>query len=148
MRPLVVSAALWLASGPARAAESTAPPSAWEDSCRERYDNGSPADIRRACGECLEYVPRDALCVKALDLLGKRPKLPKGLRKADRPVTDAMRQSQQHYLSGMIYFQKGDYAKARDEWQVSLKLDRDNDDARVGLERIKKLYGVDSAPSK
>ncbi|MBI5623123.1 MAG: hypothetical protein HY924_05025 [Elusimicrobia bacterium] len=54
---------------------------------------------------------------------------------------DARRSSQQHYLSGVIYFQKGDYVKARDEWTLSLQLDPGNSDAKAGLERIEKLYG-------
>jgi Tfp pilus assembly protein PilF len=54
---------------------------------------------------------------------------------------DARRSSQQHYLSGVIYFQKGDYVKARDEWTLALQLDPGNSDAKAGLERIEKLYG-------
>jgi tetratricopeptide (TPR) repeat protein len=54
---------------------------------------------------------------------------------------DAKRSSQQHYLSGVIYFQKGDYAKARDEWTRAKQLDPSNSDAIAGLDRIEKLYG-------
>ncbi len=54
---------------------------------------------------------------------------------------DARRSSQQHYLSGVIYFQKGDYVKARDEWTLALQLDPGNSDAKAGLDRIEKLYG-------
>jgi hypothetical protein len=57
------------------------------------------------------------------------------------PSEDARRSSQQHYLSGVIFFQKGDYEKAREEWTLSLQLDPGNSDARAGLERIEKLYG-------
>jgi tetratricopeptide (TPR) repeat protein len=56
------------------------------------------------------------------------------------PSSDALRASQQHYLSGVIYFQKGDYEKARDEWKLALKLNPGNEDASLGLERIDKLY--------
>ncbi|MBI4678424.1 MAG: tetratricopeptide repeat protein [Elusimicrobia bacterium] len=54
---------------------------------------------------------------------------------------DARRSSQQHYLSGVIYFQKGDYVKARDEWTLALQLDPGNSDAKAGIDRIEKLYG-------
>lgn len=57
------------------------------------------------------------------------------------PSEDARRSSQQHYLSGVIFFQKGDYEKAREEWNLALQLDPSNSDARAGLERIEKLYG-------
>jgi tetratricopeptide (TPR) repeat protein len=51
------------------------------------------------------------------------------------------RQSQQYYLSGIIYYDKGDYEKARNEWTHSLQLDPANPDAKAGLERINNLYG-------
>jgi len=52
---------------------------------------------------------------------------------------DAKRQSEQHYLSGMIYYQKQDYENARNEWTLSKKLDPTNPDATAGLDRIEKL---------
>ena len=54
---------------------------------------------------------------------------------------DNKRQSQQYYLSGIIYFDKGDYEKARNEWTHALQLDPANPDAKAGLERINSLYG-------
>ncbi|MBI4377190.1 MAG: tetratricopeptide repeat protein [Elusimicrobia bacterium] len=54
---------------------------------------------------------------------------------------DARRQSEQHYISGVIFFQKGDYEKAREEWTLARQLDPSNSDAQAGLERIEKLYG-------
>lgn len=53
---------------------------------------------------------------------------------------EAKRQSQQHYLSGVIFFQKGDYEKARDEWNLAKQLDPTNSDAITGLERIERMY--------
>ena len=54
---------------------------------------------------------------------------------------DAQRESQQHYLAGVIYFSKGDYAKAKEEWELSLALDPGNTDAEVGLKRLKDVLG-------
>jgi tetratricopeptide (TPR) repeat protein len=54
---------------------------------------------------------------------------------------EARRSSQQHYLSGVIFFQKGDYEKARDEWNLAKQLDPGNPDAQAGLERIEKILG-------
>jgi tetratricopeptide (TPR) repeat protein len=51
------------------------------------------------------------------------------------------RQSSQYYLSGIIYYDKGDFEKARNEWTHSLQLDPSNPDAKAGLERINNLYG-------
>ncbi len=56
--------------------------------------------------------------------------------------SDRLQQSMQHYLSGMIYFQKQEYEKARDEWNLAIQLNPKNDDARAGLERVEKLYGL------
>lgn len=53
---------------------------------------------------------------------------------------EAKKSSQQHYLSGVIFFQKGDYEKAKDEWSLSLQLDPSNSDAKAGLDRIEKMY--------
>lgn len=52
--------------------------------------------------------------------------------------------SRQHYLSGIVFFQKGDYEKARAEWLEARRLDPANKDAVAGLERIEKLYGKPS----
>ena len=45
-------------------------------------------------------------------------------------------QSQQSYLSGLIYFEKGDYEKARNEWTHALQLDPNNSDATAGLAQL------------
>jgi hypothetical protein len=49
------------------------------------------------------------------------------------------RESEQHYLSGIIFFQKGDYAKAGDEWRQALAASPENPDAKAGLERLRAL---------
>jgi ankyrin repeat protein len=54
---------------------------------------------------------------------------------------DNKRRSEQHYLSGMIYYQKEDYENARKEWRKAVKLDPGNDDAAFGLKRLEKLWG-------
>ncbi len=51
------------------------------------------------------------------------------------------RQSQQYYLSGMIYYDKGDLEKARNEWTHALQLDPSNSDAKAGLERVNSALG-------
>ena len=53
----------------------------------------------------------------------------------------AKQQSQQAYLSGMVYFQQGNYEKARDMFMQAKQLDPGNPDAAAGLDRIEKLYG-------
>lgn len=47
--------------------------------------------------------------------------------------------AQQAYLSGVVYFQKGDYVRAREEWSRALRLDGANDDAKAGLARLDRL---------
>ncbi|MDE2040183.1 MAG: tetratricopeptide repeat protein [Elusimicrobia bacterium] len=53
---------------------------------------------------------------------------------------EARKSSQQHYLSGVIYFQEGNYQKAKEEWTLALQLDPANPDAKAGLDRIEQLY--------
>jgi tetratricopeptide (TPR) repeat protein len=55
---------------------------------------------------------------------------------------DAKKQSQQSYLEGVIYYQKGDYEKARDKWLHAKQLDPTNSDAVAGLGKIEQLYGA------
>ena len=131
MKPIAELAVLLLCASPAAAGPL-------EKACRDRYENGSPREINRACGQCLEKDPKNRLCRQAIEFLKMRPKLDIEERK---PTGEAARQSQQHYLSGMVYFQKGDYEKARDEWLLAKQLDPTNADAEAGLEHIDKLYG-------
>jgi hypothetical protein len=58
-----------------------------------------------------------------------------------RAPADAQKESQQHYLAGVIYYSKGDYAKAKEEWELSLAMDPGNTDAEVGLKRLKDVLG-------
>ena len=59
---------------------------------------------------------------------------------ARTPGSDSSGQeSQQHYLTGIIFFQKGDTEGARREWLLAKKLDPANSDAQAGLERLEKV---------
>jgi len=49
--------------------------------------------------------------------------------------------AEQHYISGMIYYNEGNYDKARQEFSIAKELDPNNSDAEVGLERIQQMYG-------
>ncbi|MFA6004434.1 MAG: tetratricopeptide repeat protein [Elusimicrobiota bacterium] len=75
---------------------------------------------------------------------GTAPEAGAGGQAGAAPVAssdDNKRQSQQYYLSGLIYFQKNDFDKARNDWTHALQLDPANADAKAGLERINNLYG-------
>ena len=41
----------------------------------------------------------------------------------------------------MIYYDKGDLEKARNEWTHALQLDPSNSDAKAGLERVNSALG-------
>jgi tetratricopeptide (TPR) repeat protein len=83
--------------------------------------------------------------MKTIMLLVLAALLAPGARAA---TEDQRRESQQEYLSGLIYYQKGDFEKARQDWQRALGTDPANKDAAAGLERIKKLYGESPENSK
>ncbi len=55
---------------------------------------------------------------------------------------DNRAQSQRYYLSGMIYYQKQDFERARSEWAHAMQLDPSNADAKAGLERIENKYNT------
>ena len=85
-------------------------------------------------------------------LLGRAPRSGEAIPLQAAPVFDRsetrsedQRRSQQHYLSGVIYYDKGDYAKARDEWSTALRIDPDNVDAAAGLARVDRLVTPDDA---
>ncbi len=52
---------------------------------------------------------------------------------------DAHASSSQAYLEGMIDFQKGDYVRARKDWERALTLDPTSDDAKAGLAKLDQL---------
>ena len=51
----------------------------------------------------------------------------------------ASQESQQRYLNGIIFFQKGDNEGARREWLLAKQLDPANADAQAGLDRLEKV---------
>ncbi|OGS41177.1 MAG: hypothetical protein A3J82_08430 [Elusimicrobia bacterium RIFOXYA2_FULL_69_6] len=82
---------------------------------------------------------------EAAKTAAKAPAGPAGDAKVTAPAVgvseENKRQSQQYYLSGIIYYDKGDFEKARNEWTHALQLDPGNPDAKAGLERLNNLYG-------
>jgi len=53
---------------------------------------------------------------------------------------EAKKSSEQHYLSGIVYYQNNNYHQARNEWVLAKQLDPENADAAAGLEKIDKKY--------
>lgn len=51
------------------------------------------------------------------------------------------RKAIKHWNAGIIYFQKQDYAKAKDEWLLCKQFDPSNTDCNTGLQRIDSTYG-------
>lgn len=54
---------------------------------------------------------------------------------------DSRRRAMKHWNNGIIFFQKGDYPKARDEWLLCKQFDAKNADCQAGLQRIDNTYG-------
>lgn len=57
-----------------------------------------------------------------------------------RPSRDERKKAERLYLSGVEFYKKGEYDKARMEWNSALELDPANSDAKNGLEKVKRLY--------
>jgi len=51
---------------------------------------------------------------------------------------DIERSAWQHYLSGVVWYLRGNVARAADEWGLTLKLSPEFGDAKAGLARLKR----------
>lgn len=49
---------------------------------------------------------------------------------------DDRRRAQAHWNAGIVFFQKGDYARAREEWLACRQADPGNSDCSTGLSRV------------
>jgi len=59
-----------------------------------------------------------------------------------QPTTEeSKRLATKHWNSGIIYYQKGDYEKARDEWVLCLKYDPGYTDCKSGLQKLDNTFG-------
>lgn len=126
----------------------------------EHFRAGRAEDARREWKACREIDETHDFCefgLSVLDAGAPRPPEPEAALPA--PVTAAPpeasfsrdAQAQQNYLDGVIYYQKGDYVKARQSWQKAKDLapvgSESAKDATAGLERINTLYGTTPAVS-
>jgi tetratricopeptide (TPR) repeat protein len=94
------------------------------------------AEAKKKADEDKAKADADAKTAAATASTPSTPATPAGTSES------AKQQSEQAYLSGVIYYQKGDYEKARDKWLNAKQLDPSNTDAIAGLEKIEKLYGA------
>lgn len=59
-----------------------------------------------------------------------------------QPSENDKREAVRYWNSGIIFYQKGDFEKARDEWMRCKQLDPSNSECKTGLERIDQSYGA------
>lgn len=140
----------------ARASDSPADRPAADARFVAGYDHqraGRLADARREWTACLELDAAHEFCEFGLSVLDSKG----SSGAADAPVTAAppepwptpapgSRDAQQAYLEGVIYFQQGDYEKAKAAWLKAKELAPAGSDAAkdaaAGLEKIGLLYGT------
>jgi len=136
----------------------------------DHFRAARPEDARREWKACLALDERNDFCefgLTALDAAappplddGVAPRLggavPAPLPAPERrtepvpSVTDAPpspeRDAQQLYLEGVVYYQKGDYEKARDRWAKAYRTAPPESntarDAAAGLEKIASIVGA------
>lgn len=109
-----------------------------EEDAKKRKEDQAKADAeaKKKAEEDKAKAEADA---KAAQTAGAQPAQPA----AAGPTSDSSKQqSGQAYLEGMIFFQQGNYDKAREKFLHAKQLDPSNADAIQGLERIEKLYGA------
>ncbi len=124
----------------------------------DHFRAGRAADARREWNACRELDAANDFCEFGLSALDAGA--PKSAEASDSPVTGAPpaapdnwaapspgdREANQAYLEGVIYYQKGDYEKARAAWLKAKELAPAGSeaarDATVGLEKLNTLYGT------
>ncbi len=107
---------------------------------------GRFVEARRDWNACLELDATHDFCEFGLTVLDARAPKPAGAEApsvtAAPPEADS-REAQQNYLEGVIYFQKGDYDKARASWRLALALSPKGSDvaadAQAGLRKLDQL---------
>ena len=105
---------------------------------RPDYDAQALDCIAKWTGEAREYLAKGGKPTKhtSPESIESYRKTAETLR-ARMPAAVAARQdSQQHYLTGLILFQKGDDEGARREWLLAKDLDPANADVQSALERL------------
>lgn len=109
-----------------------------EEAAKKAKDEQAKADAEKAKADAEAKAKADADAKAAAQTAAATGATPPAAGTSD----SAKQQSEQAYLSGVIYYQKGDYEKARDKWLSAKQLDPSNADAVAGLEKIEKLYGA------
>src|SRR3989344_2593904 len=113
----------------------------------DHFRAGRAEDARREWAACRELDEKHDFCEfaqSALDAGAPRAVEPE----SEAPVTAAPPhpEANQSYLEGVIYYQKGDYEKAREAWRKAKDLAPVGSDvakdATAGLEKLNVLYGT------
>ena len=110
----------------------------WE--AARRLDPGDP-DVAAALARLKKIL------AEPLAAAEERPQPAKPAFDRSRSRSDDQRAAQQYYLSGIIYYDKGDHARARQAWATALGLDPDNADAAAGLARLDRRLPAEGAKS-
>jgi len=118
------------------------------------YMKGDYTAAAQAAASALAKEPGNRVAMAVQKLSGSKAALPKVpvSRQAPQPKPaqgaigpldeESRRQAVKHWNSGIIYFQKGDYQRARDEWLLCQQFDPANQDCVTGLQRIDSSYGA------
>jgi len=116
-----------------------------KEAARRETDARRRAEERRREAEEKKKADEEAAAKKAQEEKQQAQSAPltAPAAAAAAAVTDESRRNAvQHWNSGIIFFQKGDMEKARDEWQLCKQLDPTNSDCLAGLQRIDQQLGA------
>lgn len=110
-----------------------------QDLCVTSFQNGDLVKAADFCAQCLAADRSDASCFATKKLVQSR--LP---QQAPPPALQALplpesRAANQHYLSGVVFFQSGDHAKALEEWKLCAHVEPGNADCAAGLKRLEAM---------
>ncbi|MBI3505125.1 MAG: OmpA family protein [Proteobacteria bacterium] len=118
------------------------------------YEHKLYDSAKEEWAKCRKLDPSNADCERALQRmeegLGDPPPAVWTLTGRPAPKRSALpvpsseenkRAAVQHWNSGLIFFQQGQYEKSRDEWMLCKELDPWNSDCASGLQRIDAQFG-------
>lgn len=103
------------------------------------FQAGDYARARELWLACLNRDPKNSDCSTGLARVDAALT---AVRPGRLPSENDKREAIRYWNSGIIYYQRGDFEKARDEWQRCRSLDRDNSECKTGLQRIEQSYGA------
>jgi tetratricopeptide (TPR) repeat protein len=108
---------------------------------RDLYGRGKYAEAAAEAARILAVNPSDPGAYAVLQMANAKLDAQRIAFAGAADDEENTRRAVKHWHTGIIYFQAGKYAKARDEWLLCKQFDAANEDCQTGLARLDSTYG-------